>query len=232
MKLTDFDFDKKQVANKALSDQYNINLKLERLGLQETVKMLSKIRNLMKEAKQSGKHDQQSQAYMKLVFLEQALSQHRGQLLTRPEYNGRIIVENEEVEKSQTILAAQDMVDSMQKMIEDVSDMLVKELPALKSSIESEIGVNEADQFNQQATTSLTQLQAALTSAKTTMEAARNSLTPGVGGGMGDMGSLDTGMDAMGGMDDMGSEEEVDLDIEEPATDLEEPVPAVGRSKR
>lgn len=236
MKLTDFDFDSKRVASQALKDQYSVSLKLDKLGLQETVQMLQKIRSLMKEAKQSGKYDHQSHAYMKLVFMEQALSTHRTDLLSRPEYSGKIIVENEEVDKSQTILAAQDMVDSMQKMIEDVSDMLVKELPALKTSIESEIGVNEADQFNQQATTSLTQLQAALTAAKTTMEAARNSLTPGVGGDAG-LGGMDAGADMGGdlGMDDMGdmdSEEQIDVDIEAPEPEMDEPEAAVGRSKR
>ena len=40
------------------------------------------------------------------------------------------------------------MVDSVQKMLEEISDMMVKEMPALGDSVQSEIGVNEAQAFD------------------------------------------------------------------------------------
>jgi hypothetical protein len=173
---------------------------------------------------------------MKLVFMEQALSQHYSALKSRPQT--RIVVENEEVEKSQTILAAQDMVDSIQKMVEQVSDMIVKELPALVDSVQSEIGVNESSSFQQQATEALTSLQAALTQSQTTMKAAVNGIT-----GQGGAAAFDDGMGADMGM--AGGEEFADLDAteelpdggeEDISADIEEPeMPAVGpvgRAKR
>jgi hypothetical protein len=155
----------------------------------------------------------------------------------------RIVVENEEVEKSQVVLAAQDMVDTVQKMVEQVSDMLVKELPALSDSIQSEIGVNEAEQFTSQSTEALTSLQAALTQSQATLKSALNSITgqggmaadafggDGMDAGLGgdDMGA-DLGGDDMGGEEDFGMDSEDDVSVEEPEEEM--PVAGAGRAKR
>jgi hypothetical protein len=182
---------------------------------------------------------EQNPAYLKLVFMEQALTHHYGDLKSLPMYNPRIVVENEEVEKSQVVLAAQEMVDSMQKMIEQVSDMLVKELPAVVDGVNSEFGTSEGEQFSSQVSEALTSLQAALTQSKTGLQGALGVVT-GQGGGFG----MDTGMDDGMGADpmagdemapDMGGEEmgaDAMATPEMPEEEPEEPVPAVGRAKR
>lgn len=233
MKLTDFD--KNEYANQALKENYKIDLDVSKMTMPATRTMLKKVRSLAMEAKQTS--DVANPAYMKLVFMEQALVNHYNQLAT---HRPRIVIENEEVEKSQVVLAAQDMIDSVQKMIEEVSDMLVKELPALTDSIQSEIGVNESEQFNQQVTEALTSLQSALTQSQGTLKGALGTIT-GQGGGFGaDMGGDET---ADLGMEEPlpgGGEETVDVDIEEPAggpaLPPEEPEAAplggAGRAKR
>jgi hypothetical protein len=164
--------------------------------------------------------------------MEQALVHHYGELRAQPMYNSRIVVENEEVEKSQVVLAVKDMVDSVQKMVEEVSDMLVKELPAVIDSVNSEIGTNEGEQFSSQANESLTTLQAALTQAKTSLQAALGVVT-GQGGGFGmDAPEMGAEMPAMGApemgaeMPDMGGEE-----MAAPEEEEAEPT-SVGRAKR
>jgi hypothetical protein len=212
-----------------------------------TRNMLVRIRNLIKEAKSAPDfyRNQSKPTYMKLVFMEQALASHWSILNTsRP----RIIIENEEVEKSQVILAAQDMVDSIQKMIEQVNDMLVKELPALVDSIENDIGVNESQQFSQQATTALQSLNQALPQSKEQMKAALSGLTgggamnPGAFGAPGAMPGAEAGMPpampgdeagmppAMPG-DEAGSPP-VEAPPEEAPEEPEEETAAVGREKR
>ncbi len=118
-------------------------------------------------------------------------------------------------------------------MVEEVSDMLVKELPALTDSVQSEIGVNESETFNQQVSEALTSLQAALTQSQTTLKSALNSIT-----GQGGAEAFDAGGDMGGDMNaDVGieeplpggGEEEMNLDIEAPE---EEPLGGVGRPKR
>ena len=152
------------------------------------------------------------------------------------------MVENEEVEKSQVVLAAQDMVDQVQKMLEDVGQMQVKELPALVSSIESEIGVNESQTYNDQVSGQLDTLSASLKEASTALKNALNGLTgqavdaafdagADLGADAGMDAGLDAGLDA--GMDadmDMGDEEsEIPAPTEEPEMP---PSGGVGRAKR
>ena len=238
MKLTDFEKQPVYSAQRALKEHYGTSIDVSRMSYAQVSKMLNKVRGLMSESKATNQFYESTgnSSYMKLVFMEQALSKQFAYLSTqRP----RIVVENEEVEKSQTILAAQDMVDSIQKMVEQVSDMIVKELPALVDSVQSEIGVNESSAFQQQASEALTSLQAALTQSQATMKEAVNGIT-GQGGAAAFDAGADMGADmGMGGEEDVnmaateelpgGGEEEVDLnmDVEEP-----EDLGSVGRAKR
>jgi hypothetical protein len=240
MKLTDFD--KKAYAPKALAENYQMSFDVTGMTKNDTQKMLQKVRSLANEAKESSDFhkNQTSPSYMKLVFMEQALVQRYNELLDQP--RTRIVVENEEVEKSQVVLAAQDLVDSVQKMLESIGQMQVKELPALVDSIESEIGVNEAQSYNDQVSGQLDTLSGALKEAFTALKSARDSIT-GQGGGFTDPLAGDAGLDAgmddeMAGMDagmdaDLGADMDADLsadsDMEEPEADA---LGAVGRSKR
>jgi hypothetical protein len=240
MKLTEFNAKPASVAKQALKEHFNTTFNVDKLGLYETKNMLKKVKGLMSEAKQKSMSGEQNPAYLKLVFMEQALTHHYGDLKSLPMYNPRIVVENEEVEKSQVVLAAQEMVDSMQKMIEQVSDMLVKELPAVVDGVNSEFGTSEGEQFSSQVSEALTSLQAALTQSKTGLQGALGVVT-GQGGGFGmDAGGMDNGMgaDPMAGDEmapDMGGEEmgaDAMAAPEMPEEEPEEPVPAVGRAKR
>jgi hypothetical protein len=238
MKLTDFDKNPIENATKALKEHYDVPFNVRKMSYAQARDMLNKVRGLLGETKQSNDfyESQQNSSYLKLVFMEQALSKHFAEISLR---KPRIVVENEEVEKSQVVLAAQDLVDQVQKMIEEVSDMLVKELPALTDGVQSEIGVNESQTFNQQVSEALTSLQAALTTSQATLRTALNGIT-----GQGGSEAFDAGGD-MGGAPDMagpemgaeldvseplpgGGEAEMDLDIEEP----EEPLGGAGRAKR
>lgn len=236
MRLTDLD--KRNTQVKALKENFSIDFDVSRLDRSKTVTMLNKVKKLIGESKRSSEfHNAQANpAYLKLVFMEQALSQHM-----KVAKSPRIVLENEEVEKSQVILAAQDMIDTVQKMYEDINDMLVKELPALVDSIQSEIGVNESDAFNQSASQALTTLNASLQETQTSLKSALGGLT-GLGGE--DAFAADgPEMDA-----DLGAELGADLDAdmeapaEEPGLDLppipdlddeeEAPLAAAGRAKR
>lgn len=239
MKLTEFDNKKISTAKQALNEHYSLPFNTKRMTVTETKSMLSRVRGLINETKSSAEfyQSQTSPSYMKLVFMEQALAEHFNYLQSLPK--ARIVVENEEVEKSQVVLAAQDMVDQVQKMVEEVSDMLVKELPALTSGVQSEIGVNESETFSQQVTEALTALQASLTQSKGTLQSALNGIT-GQGGEMAadnafgdeapemsaDM-DMSADMAAPAGGEDFSVDD--DISVEEPE---EVPVAGAGRIKR
>jgi hypothetical protein len=176
MKLTDLD--RSNVAVKALKEGFAFNFDIAGLDRPKTLAMLKKVSGLIKESRRSPDFHkaETNPTYMKMLFMEQALTEHM-QVAKAP----RIVLENEEVEKSQVILAAQDMIDTVQKMYEDINDMLVKELPALVDSIQSEIGVNESTAFNDAASTALTSLNAGLQETQVALKGALGGLT-GQGG--------------------------------------------------
>jgi hypothetical protein len=232
MKLTEFNMKPSTVSKKALKEHFNTTVNFDSLGLYDTTRMLRKVKGLMTEMKSSEKSfaSERSPAYMKLMFMEQALVHHYGELKALPIYNQRIVVENEEVEKSQVVLAAKEMIDELQKMIENVSDMLVKELPAVVDGVNAEIGTTEGEQFNTQTSEALTSLQAALSQSKITLQSALGVITGQGGGGFGgDMGG-DMGMPEEPMDDEMGMDAELPELPEEPPE--EEPTSGLGRSTR
>ena len=209
------DFEKKDYAAKALEENYKMSFDVKKMSMADTKNMLKKVRSLALEAKQEPNFykNQTGKSYMKLVFMEQALVKHFNYLATQPK--PRIVVENEEVEKSQVVLAAKDWCDSIQKMLEEVGQMQVKELPALVDSIESEIGANESQSYNDQVSAQLETLSGALKEAFNQLKAARDGITGGGAPGA-----------AFGA--DMGG----DMVEEPPEAPESEPVGGVGRAKR
>jgi hypothetical protein len=201
MNLNEMNYGKKEVAKKALKEHFEMNLNVDAMNLRSTKAMLTKVRGLINETRTSKAAHQryQSQSYLKLVMMEQALSTHYKDLRVQQQ----IMMENEEVQKSQVILAAQDMVDSIQKMIEDISKMKVEELNAVVTGINNEFGTQEGESFNNAVTESLGSLEQALSQAKQSVTSAMGALTGQggfEGGDMGgDMGADDAGMGDMGG---------------------------------
>jgi hypothetical protein len=82
-----------------------------------------------------------------------------------------------EVQQAQVVLAAQDMVDKMQKMIEDTTSLQFKELPALVDSIKNQVGIDQAQQFNTDASAALSGLVQNLQASKQQMEQALGVVT-------------------------------------------------------
>jgi hypothetical protein len=242
MKLTELNNNRRNYSARVLNEQYETSFNVGNMSMSSTRTMLQKVRGLMTESRQSPDYhnSQTSASYMKLVFMEQALAEHFNELRLQPQ--PRIMVENEEVEKSQVVLAAQDMVDQVQKMLEDVGQMQVKELPALVSSIESEIGVNESQAYNDAVSAQLDTLSAALKESTAALKNALNGVTGqavdaafDAGADMGAEAGMDAGLDA--GLDadadmsaDMGADADIDMGpVEEPEMP---PSGGVGRAKR
>ena len=142
---------------------------------------------------------------------------------------GKKMMESAEVEQAQVVLAAQDMVDQVQKMIEQMTDLRVKELPALVDGIRAEMGTDQAGSFNDSANAALEGLLGALEGAKGELQGAVGVVTgeemsvPGEEMPADDMAAPDMDMDMEAPADDMAEPEMPELDVEEPedAGDLE-----------
>jgi len=198
--------------------------------------MLTRVRNLIREHRNhpSFHRSEQNPTYLKLVVMEQGLAARMRETLR----------EASEVQQAQVVLAAQDMVDKMQKMLEEITALQFKDLPALVDSIKNEVGAQQATQFNADATAALSGLVQNLQGGKQQMEAALGVVTGegaapidagmgadlGAGNEMGaaaDLGAA--GADLEAGVDDLEAGAEVAAD------DLEAPAGAaadLGRGRR
>jgi len=185
-----------------------------------------KQRELDDEEKQLTKQAQDITSRKAAIQKEKAMLEGRRSLKQR-------LKEASEVQQAQVVLASQDMVDQVQGMSEDISAMQFKDLPALVDQIKNEVGVDQAAQFNTDATAALSGLLQNLQAAKQQLETALGVVTgqapvvPGAdvtaGAGLG--GEMPAELPAPG-------EEEIDVtdvDIEEPE---QEPVAGLGRQRR
>lgn len=198
------------------------------IGTGQARYMLTKVRGLLAEQRrQPGFHQsEQNPAYLKLVMMEHGLAARLR------EANRRSLAESE-VQQAQVVLAAQDIVDQMQKMIEQVTALQFKDLPALVEQIKNEIGVDQSAQFNNDATAALAGLVQNLQASKQQMEGAVGVVT---GQGAPAVPGMAPPMDAEVGAElDSGMEpepEEETSDLEASLTSTEPTKGALGRAKR
>ena len=210
MKINEMNLSKKEVTKRALKENFEVSIDFDKLDIKATKTLLGRVRGLINETRTSkvahARHA--NPAYMKAVMMEQALTQHYQDLRIQHQ----IMLENEEVQKSQVLLAAQDMIDSVQKMIVDISKMKVEELPAVVTGVNNEIGTSEGATFEGEVQQALTTLEGSLTSAKQALTQALSALTGETTGDMGGEFGGDTGgeeeLGDMGdeGMGDMGDD--------------------------
>jgi hypothetical protein len=98
-------------------------------------------------------------------------------LTMKSENNTGGFLKESEIQQAQVVLAAQDMVDQVQSMLEDITQMQFKELPALVDSIKNQVGQEQATQFNTDSSAALAALVQNLQATKGALETALGVVT-------------------------------------------------------
>lgn len=198
--------------NRVMESRFGFSIDYSKLT-PEKARSLSKAlgENLNQLRKSYGAHTaEKNPKYMEMLMVREGLArwvaEHRQ-------------INESEMGKSEAILAAKDMVDSIQDMIEDVSKMQNEQMPALIDTIRDQIGSEQADQFKSQVGSVLGNILQQLTGAREQADSAARGLA---GEGTPDMGM--PGMGAMGapmpgGPAGMGPESDLDGDDGFGATD-------------
>ena len=126
--------------------------------------------------------------YMELLMVRESLNrwmvENRQQLITESE-----------MAKAEATLAAKDMVDSIQDMLEKIGKMQNEQLPALLDTIRDQIGEQQAESFKGTVTPLLQQLWQQLSTGREQADGAARALTGEATPDM-NMGGMDTDMGA------------------------------------
>jgi hypothetical protein len=182
--------------NKVVESRFGFKIDYANMTFKKAYGIVQGLNETLTKAKRThGAHiAEQNPQYMEMFMVREALNrwmiQNRQQLITESE-----------MAKSEAILAAKDMVDSIQDMLEKIGKMQNEQLPALLDTIRDQIGDQQAEGFKGAINPLLQQLAQTLQQGRDTADKAARGLT-GEGGedmGLGGMGGGD-----MGGMGDMG----------------------------
>ena len=192
---------------------------------------------VQQQQKKRQMQDQIKQKQKEITDLQKAMM---NPAMMATENNTGNFLKESEIQQAQVVLAAQDMVDRVQKMLEDTTEMQFKELPALVDSIKNEVGMDQAAQFNADAAAALSGLVQNLQASKGQLEAALGVVT-GTGGAVvpgaeagADMGAemgADLGADlgAEAGLDAAAADAGAEL---EPEPEVAAPAASLGRGRR
>lgn len=176
MRLTELNESKaSKIANRALKEHYGMQYDLDKLDFRTTKTMLDKVRNLLHGVRSTSKlhESHKDSSYLKLLMMEQMLANHFSDLNVKP----TIVVEDDTVTSAANVMAAENMIQELQKMVERVSDMRVKDLAAIEEQMrQTEQSAQGADQFSQSASDALSQLQDAIAQAKASIVGAQDVL--------------------------------------------------------
>ena len=211
--------------NKVMESRFGVTIDYDNLNFPKAYVLARELTESLDQIKRShGIHVAETNSkYMQLLMVREGL--HRWMV----ENNQQLIMESE-MGKSQAILAAKDMVDSIQDMLEEVSKMQNEQMPALLDTIRDQIGMEQADAFKGAVEPLLANMVQQLSSARSTADdAARQLAGEQVAQPMGMGMAPPAGAPGMPAPD--GTENDLDTD-EFAATDAAAGPNVVGREKR
>ena len=208
MKLSEMSKTSTKRINKFMESRFGFAIDWDKLSVAKAERLSETINaNINKIRRTSDFHTaEQNPRYMELLTVRESLAQWIDEQRTQ--------LNEGEVGNAEVLLAAKDMVDSIQDTIEKVGKMQNEQLPQLLDSIRDQIGSEQADQFKQAVGTTLDQLMANL-------QAAREGVDSGVGILTGQAPQpMDLGGAPEGDMDgELPPAPSSDLDMEEPESD-------------
>jgi len=157
--------------NKVMESRFGIKIDYDNLDFIKAYKLAHGLTESLEQIKRShGIHiAEKNPKYMELLMVREGLHswmvENKQQLITESEMG-----------KSQAILDAKDMVDSIQDMLEEVSKMQNEQMPALMDTIRDQIGMEQADAFKTSVEPLLANMSQQLSSARSTADTAARAL--------------------------------------------------------
>lgn len=157
--------------NKVMESRFGFSVDYDNLTFKKAITLAKGITESLSSIKRThGAHKaEQNPKYMELFMVREGL--HRWLV-----ENKQTFITESEMAKSEAILAAKDMVDSIQDMLEKISKMQNEQLPALLDTIRDQIGTEKADGFKSAVSPLLGELAQTLQQGRETADTAARAL--------------------------------------------------------
>jgi hypothetical protein len=157
--------------NKVVESRFGYALDFDKLTFKKAYKIASGLSESINKIKRTHGAEavEQNASYMEMVMVRESI--HRWMQENRTQY-----IAESAMAKSEAILAAKDIVDSIQDMLEKISKMQSEQMPALLDTIRDQIGTEQAEAFKTSMTPLLGELMTQLTTARETADSSSRQL--------------------------------------------------------
>ena len=162
--------------NRILSQTFNHEVDLSEMSTDSLNRMLSTTQAKMMAIKENDFKYWENAQYNKLGLIQHQLKTYLNEIAPARTDGKTIKAKNESVvmeddlEQAEVMLAAQELVDELQGMVEDVAEMQVQKLMPIVDAMKEQVGFEQAEAYNNAADGALGQLLDAMKTAKGAVE--------------------------------------------------------------
>jgi len=175
--------------NRVVESRFGFKIDYDNMTFKKAYNVVQGLNETLTQVRRThgARHAEQNPQYMEMFMVREALNRWMVQ-------NQQQLITESEMAKAEATLAAKDMVDSIQDMLEKIGKMQNEQLPALLDTIRDQIGEQQAESFKGTVTPLLQQLWQQLSDGRGQADNAARGLTGeaqpdmGMGGDMGGMG--------------------------------------------
>ena len=201
--------------NRILADSFNHEVDLSSMNMDSLNRMLNTTEAKMMAIKESDLKYWENPQYNKLGLIQHQLKTYINEVApTRTD--GRkmkakteSVVMEDELEQAEVLLAAQELVDELQKMVEDIAEMQVQKLMPIVDAMKEQVGFEQAEAYNNAVDAALGAL---LDQSKAAKESVENATLAARGEAPATPMPTDMGMDGEGDID---GAQDMDMDSDD-----------------
>ena len=196
--------------NRILASTFNHNVDLSEMSTNSLNRMLHATEQKLRTIKESDLAYWENPNYNKLTLIKEQLTTYINEVApsrTDGKKMKKRVKESTELEAAEVLLAAQELVDKLQGMVEDIAEMQVQELMPIVDAMKEQVGFDVAEQYNSQADAALGSL---LDQIKTAKESLENATLQAQGKPVNAPSNTD-----MGAPDDLEMDSDMDLEMDD-----------------
>lgn len=159
--------------NKVLANTFGHNVNISEMSSESLGRMLSATNAKITAIKESTSAYWEDKTYNKLSLISHSLRTYINEVAPTRNDGKKMktkVRESAELEQAEVMLAAQELVDGLQKMVEDLAGMQVQKLMPIVDAMKEQLGFEQAEAYNASAEAALGGLLSSAKAAKGELE--------------------------------------------------------------